>query len=117
MPADAYPAVDDLVVAASDPNLAFYNLSVASSSTATLSDNAAVQNNLTVASGGTLVLVDYDLTVEGTIANEGALAETRTVDPANTTFLNIKNSAGTRTNTSASTIDPAAAMGSTTVTV
>ncbi len=110
--------VDDLVVAALDPDLAFYNLSVASAGMATLTDNTAVQNDLSVTAGGALALGTYDLTVEGNVTNNGSLAQTRTVNAASTPFLNVRNGAGTVDKYLGATIDPGSGnMGSTTVTI
>ena len=110
--------IDDLVVAAPDPDLVFYNLSIAGNSTATFADNTAVQNNLVVAAGGMLALGAYNLTVEGGLANNGALAQIRTVNGAITPFLNLKNSAGTVDKYLGATIDPGSSnMGSTLVTI
>jgi M6 family metalloprotease-like protein len=89
----AYPAVDDLVVTALDPNLAFYNLSVSGSGVATLADNVAVQNNLAVNAGVTLTLGTNNATVEGTVTNNGRLAQTKTISGTGAAFLNIKNAA------------------------
>ena len=111
-------AVDDLVVTTPDPDLAFYDLSVADGSTATLGDDAAVQHDLTVATGGSLSLGAYDVTVEGAVTNSGAMAQTLTVDAASTTFLALRNGAGSTDKYLGATIDPGAGtMGSTTVTV
>ena len=113
-----YPAIDDLVVAAPDPDLAFYNLSIAGTSTATFADNTAVQNNLAVDAGGMLVLGAYNLTVEGSVVNNGALAQTRTINGASTPFLNLKNRAGTVDKYLGAIIDPGSSnMGSTLVTI
>ncbi len=113
-----YPAIDDLVVAALDPDLSFYNLSVAGAGTATLGDNAVVQNNVTVAAGSTLALGTYNLTTEGAVTNNGALAQTQTVNGASAAFLNLKNSAGTVDKYLGATIDPGSSnMGSTTVAI
>ena len=111
-------AVDDLVVAAPDPDLAFYNLSIAGASTATLADNTAVQNNLAVAAGGTLALGAYNLTVEGSLSNNGALSQIRTVNASSTVFLNLKNKVGTLDKYLGATIDPGSNnLGSTVVTI
>ena len=113
----AYPAIDDLVVAALDPNLAFNNLTVAGAGLATLVDNAAVQNNLTVNAGVMLTLGTYDVTVEGTVANNGRLAQTRLIDVAGVSVLNIRNAAGDTDKYRGVTITPAGNMGATTVTI
>ena len=111
-------AVDDLVVTAPDPDLVFYDLSVADGSAATLGDNAAVQHDLTVAAGGSLSLGAYGVTVEGTVTNNGAMAQTLTVDAASTTFLTLRNGADSTDKYLGATIDPGAGtLGSTTVTV
>ena len=114
----AYLAIDDFEVVAIDPNLAFYNLTIANGSTTSLSDNATVQNDLTVASGGSLALEAHNLSVEGTVLNHGVLAQTLTIDAASTNFLNIKDSAGSADKYLGVTVDPGAAnMGSTTVSI
>ncbi len=111
-------AIDDLEVAAPDPNLVFYNLSVANGSTVALGDHAAVQNDLAVNAGGKFEMGAYHLTVEGSVANNGALAQTRTVNGDGTAFLNIKNAAATVDKYLGATIDPGSSnMGSTTVTI
>jgi M6 family metalloprotease-like protein/uncharacterized repeat protein (TIGR02543 family) len=113
-----YPAIDDLVVTASEPNLTFYNLSVANGSTATFANNAAVLSNVTVDNGSTLALGTFNLTVEGAVANNGALAQTRTVNAASTSFLNLKNNAGATDKYWGAIIDPGSNnLGSTTVTI
>jgi M6 family metalloprotease-like protein len=117
--ADQYElAVDDIIVAASQPDLAFFNLSVANGSTATFNDNAAVLNDVTVDAGGMLALGTYNLTVEGAATNNGALAQTRTVNAASAAFLNLKDKAGTVDKYWGATIEPGSNnLGSTTVTV
>lgn len=110
--------IDDLVVSASDPNPRFNDLEVTGAGTVTLGDSAAVSNNLTIATGSTLALGAYDLTVDGAVTNNGALAQTKTVNAANTAFLNLKNKAGTADKYFGAAIDPGAGnMGSTTVKV
>jgi len=111
-------AIDDIVVAALDPDLHFYNLTVASDSTATLANNAAVGGDLAVASGGALMLETRELTVEGAVMNQGALAQTRIVNGVNTAFLNLKNAAGTLDKYWGAVINPGGSnLGSTTVTI
>ncbi len=109
--------VDDLVVTASDPNLAFYNLTVAGSGVATLADNAAVQNNLAINSGITLTMGTYDVTVEGTVTNNGRMAQTRTVNGGSATFLSIKNAIGDADKYRGVIVTSADDMGATTVVI
>jgi len=116
--ADQYElAVDDLVVAASDPNLEFYNLTVAGTGAAALADNVAVQNNLTVNAGVTLTLGTYAVSVEGAVTNNGRLAQTKPVDMTGATFLNIKNAAASADKYWGVIITPTGNMNATTVTI
>lgn len=113
-----YPGFDDVVVTEMEPDIPFYNLSVTAGSTTALSDNVNVLNNLVLENGGALGLGSYNLSVEGSVANNGSLAQTRTVNGAATNFLNIKNRAGSVDKYFGATIDPGGSnMGSTTVTV
>jgi len=117
--ADMYElAFDDLLVAANDPILSFYNLSIASSGGSTYTSDISVQNNLLIDAGGILTLGANHLTIEGSVANLGSMAQTKTVNAASASFLNLKNGAGTVDKYFGATIDPGGtSLGSTTVTV
>ena len=91
-----YPAIDDLVVTATDANLNFYNLSVANGSTASLASSAVVQNDLLVTTGSTLTLSTAGVSVEGVVTNNGRLAQSKIISGTGVTFLNIKNAAGSQ---------------------
>jgi M6 family metalloprotease-like protein len=111
-------AVVDNVVLTGVQDLTFYNLSIAGSGAATLADNAAVQNNLSIDNLGALALGATNLTVEGSVANNGSLSQTRTVNGASTDFLNLKNRAGSVDKYLGVTLDPGGSnMGSTTVAI
>jgi M6 family metalloprotease-like protein len=111
-------AIDDVSVTTPEPDLRFYNLSVPG--TATLDDNTAVQNNLTVVPGGKLTLGTNSLTVEGAITNNGSLVQTKTINSANVEFLHIQNAAASATRYRGMSIDASANsqnLGATTVTL
>jgi hypothetical protein len=62
-----------------------------------ISNNNAAVNNLTVSSGAVLDLTNRQLTVEGTLVNNGTLKQTRNVAAGGTTnFMRITNLAGTQ---------------------
>jgi hypothetical protein len=111
-------SLDDISITVT-PRLIFYNLNVYASGTGLiLGDNAMVKNNLTVNDGGHLDLAAYNLTVEGTLTNEGRLSQTKTTpDITTTSFLRITNAAATTTKYYGVDITPAASMGSTTVSI
>lgn len=101
-----YLAIDDVSVTAFEPGLRFYNLSIPGA--VTLASNTAVQNNLTIASGGLLTLGTYNLTVEGALTNNGSLAQTKTVNSANVEFLHIQNAAANATRYRGMSVDASA---------
>jgi hypothetical protein len=53
-----------------------------------------VQNDLSVTTGSTLTLSAAGATVEGVVANNGWLAQSKIISGTGATFLNIKNAAG-----------------------
>lgn len=112
-----YPAIDDLVVVAVEPDLTFYDLEIAGSDTTTLGDNAVIQSNLTVNSGVTLTLDTYDVSVEGTVTNDGRMAQTRLVNVGGATFLHIQDAAASTDKYWGAIVTPAGDMGATTVVI
>jgi hypothetical protein len=93
-------------------------VSVQAGHTLTVYGNLAV-NDLTIAADGELALpLGSNLSVEGTLTHNGRLTQTLAV-PASvtTTFLNLKNAAGTVNKFFGITLAPAGNMGNTRVTI
>jgi LPXTG-motif cell wall-anchored protein len=98
--------------------LTFYNLIVEGTRTTVQAVNVAVNNNLTINSGAYYDLSTYSLTVDGTVANNGALIQTKNAPSGSTTeFLHIRNAANSADKYFGVYITPAANMGATTVMV
>ena len=96
---------------------ALYNLDVSGIGIVTLGSNLAINNILTVNSGGVLDLSTYGATVEGSLTNNGKLSQTKTVPASLSEFLRITNVAATTDKYHGLDITPAGAMGSTTVAI
>ncbi|MCI5142828.1 MAG: hypothetical protein D3909_14100, partial [Candidatus Electrothrix sp. ATG1] len=96
--------------------LNFYNLHV-SSGTVTLNAATVIDNNLQTDNGGTVDCLTNSVTVEGTVTNNGAIKQTKTVASSTTTALGtIKNAAGTNSKYYGLEITPSSgSMGETTV--
>lgn len=109
--------IDNVTVVASEPDLTFYDLEIAGSDTTTLGDNAVIQSNLTVNSGVTLTLDTYDVSVEGTVTNDGRMAQTRPVNVGGATFLHIQDAAASTDKYWGAIVTPAGDMGATTVVI
>lgn len=109
--------LDNIVVQGIQP-INFHNLTVKSSGSATLLKNAAIYNNLLVASGATFDLAANTLTVEGTVTNDGTLKQTKSAN-ANvlTEFLRIKNEAGNTDKYYGVEVTPTGNLGSTVVAI
>ncbi|MCO5192140.1 MAG: C25 family cysteine peptidase [Anaerolineae bacterium] len=110
----------DNIVLTDLKNLTFYDLEVGSTgSTSLLDGDVKVKNDLTIAADRVLDLATYDIVVDGTITNGGAIRQTASPTNSNTTqFLNIKDTAGTIDKYWGVSITPTTGdMGSTSVTV
>jgi hypothetical protein len=79
--------------------------------------NSLAANDLTIHPGGELNLPQgSNLTLEGSLTNNGRLTQTLAV-PSATTFLNIRNAAGSANKYFGLTLTPGGDMGNTTVTI
>jgi hypothetical protein len=96
---------------------ALHNLEVSSAITVTLGRDLAINNHLTISSGGVLDLSTYAATVDGALTNNGKLSQTKVVPASLTEFLHITNAAATADKYHGVDITPAGAMGSTTVAI
>ncbi|MCI5157648.1 MAG: hypothetical protein D3906_04270, partial [Candidatus Electrothrix sp. AUS1_2] len=96
--------------------LNFYNLHV-TSGTVTLNAATVIDNNLQTDNGGTVDFPANSVTVEGSVTNNGAIRQTKTVANSTTTaFGVITNAAGTSNKYSGLEITPSSGnMGETTV--
>ncbi len=112
---DDYTSFDDIVLTGTG-NVAFYNLQI-SSGTASFSKDVKVSNNLQVNSSATLDIAGNTISVEGTVTNNGAFKQTRTVSNGTATHVGrIQNEAGTVDKYLGVEITPGTgSMGSTTV--
>jgi hypothetical protein len=110
-----YAIVDEILLTGTR-SPAFYNLEVGSTGGATLGDDLAVLNDLTVNADAIFDLSTHDVTVEGAVANNGTLRQQRDAPAGATTqFLRITNAAGDATKYYGVDITPDGEMGSTTV--
>ncbi len=90
-------------------NDTYYSLTLAGNGVVTLANDLTTNGNLTVSSGATLALNDFDVTVAGNLVNSGTLTHdadstitlngtTQTFSPSNTTInapISISGSSGT----------------------
>lgn len=98
----------------------FNSVVIGGTSDTTTNGNLAIATNLTVNAGGLLDMGSNNVTVEGTLTNNGSLRQTRTVadGPAQTRFMNITNAAATVSKYYGVDITPnSTGLGNTTVTV
>lgn len=84
---------------------------------AALDGNLALNGDLVIQPGATLNLAIYSLTVEGVIANFGALHQAKSVTGGVAAFLRITDAAGSNEKYRGLDITPASSMGSTVVAV
>jgi hypothetical protein len=95
---------------------AFYNLEVDSTGGATLSEDLAVLHDLTVNADATFDLSTHEVSVGGSVANNGTLRQQKNAPAGTTTqFLRITNVAGDTTKYHGVDITPDGDMGSTVV--
>lgn len=112
---DDYTSFDDISLTGVG-SISFYNLLV-SSGTTTFGNDVRVDNNLQTDNGGTVDFLTNSVTVEGTVTNNGAIRQTKTVaNSTSTAFGAIKNAAGTSDKYYGLEITPSSgSMGETTV--
>jgi hypothetical protein len=110
-----YALVDEILLTATRYP-AFYNMEVNSTIGATLSGDLAVLNDLAVNADAILDLSTHDVTVEGTVANNGTLRQQRDAPAdATTQFLRITNADDDATQYHGVDITPEGDLGATTV--
>ena len=114
---DGYNKLDDFVLQATQLPT-FYNLQIRSPSNTTFNKTVTVVNNLHIDQGGVLQVAASGVTVNGTLTNNGAIRQRKTVNGgATTAFLRITNEAGAVDQYYGVEITPVANMGATTVTI
>ncbi len=93
---NSYAAIDDVVVVGQG-RASFNNVTVAEGMTTFLKE-MDVAGNLTVEAGATAAFQAVSVTVEGSVVNNGAMKQQRTVaDSTAARFLHIQNEAGSAT--------------------
>lgn len=108
----------DNVALAGSAAINFHNIEIASG-TATFTENVVVSNNLQINAGGIANFDIHDLSVEGNVANDGTIRQTKSLSNNSTAhFIHIQNAAATTDKYYGLEITPSSGdMGATTVDV